>query len=248
MYPPLFVLKPVADNIWLADGPAVSYFGLPFPTRMTIIRLENGGIWLHAPVAFRPQLLAQVQQLGPIQHLVTPNWLHYAYLQEWQLACPDALVWLPPAVQQRALSRHLTQQADCELGFAPDSLAAAGWPAEVRFLLISAGAHQQNSSHQETVFFHQPSKTLILACLIENFELDKCPLWSRPLFWLAGNVDPDGKAPLDLRWRFRHHKGSLRSAVLQMLAWQPKRLILSHGRWYSGHVMAELLRAFRWVK
>lgn len=243
MYPPFFVLKAVADNIWLADGPTVSHYGLPYPTRMTIIRLENGGIWLHSPVAFRPQLLAQIQQLGPIQHLVAPNWLHYAYLQEWQQACPEALVWLTPAVQNRALSRHLTLQADYTLGFSVDSAAATKWPVEVRTLLVSAGAVRQ-----ETVFFHRPSKTLLLSDLIENFELEKCPLWSRPLFLLAGNVDPDGKAPLDLRWSFRHGKGTLRRAVLQMLAWQPTRLLMTHGRWYPDHAMAELLRAFRWVR
>lgn len=241
-YPPLFVLKTVADNIWLADGPAISFYGLPFPTRMTIIRLDNGGLWLHSPIAFRPQLLAQIQQLGPVQHLVAPNWLHYAYLQEWQQACPTALVWLSPGVQQRALSRHLQLHGDFELGFSPDSVAATQWPQDLYTLLVGG-----SKVHQEVVFFHPASKTLILTDLIENFELEKCPLWSRPLFWLAGNYDPDGKAPLDMRWSFRNGKAALRLAVQQMLAWQPKRLILAHGRWYPDNAVAELLRAFRWV-
>lgn len=242
MYAPLFVIKTVADNIWLADGPAISFYGLPFPTRMTIVRLDNGGLWLHSPIAFRPQLLAQIQQLGPVQHLVAPNWLHYAYLPEWQQACPTALVWLSPGVQQRALSRHLQLHGDFDLGFTTDSLAATQWPQDLCTLLVGG-----SKVHQEVVFFHPASRTLILTDLIENFELEKCPLWSRPLFWLAGNYDPDGKAPLDMRWSFRKGKVALRLAVQQMLAWQPKRLILAHGRWYPDNAVAELLRAFRWV-
>ena len=242
MYPPLFVLKPVAADIWLVDGPAISFYGLPFPTRMTIVQLKDGGIWLHSPVAFRPHLLAQIQQLGPIQHLVAPNWLHYAYLPEWQQACPKALVWLSPGVKERAESRQLALHGDYALGFAAESTAAERWPEDLLSLQVKG-----SSLHQEVVFFHIQSKTLILTDLIENFELEKCPLWARPLFWLAGNYDPDGKAPADMRWSFRHGKGPLRIALQQMLAWQPKRIILAHGRWYPDNAVAELTRAFRWV-
>jgi hypothetical protein len=32
-----------------------------------------------------------------------------------------------------------------------------------------------------------------------------------------------------------------------MLAWQPERVILAHGRWYQHNGTAELRRAFRWL-
>jgi hypothetical protein len=32
-----------------------------------------------------------------------------------------------------------------------------------------------------------------------------------------------------------------------MMAWQPERVILAHGRWYEENAAAELRRAFRWV-
>jgi hypothetical protein len=39
----------------------------------------------------------------------------------------------------------------------------------------------------------------------------------------------------------------LRAAVETMLAWQPERIILAHGRWYPENAQAELHRAFRWL-
>jgi len=55
----------------------------------------------------------------------------------------------------------------------------------------------------EVDFFHRPSRTLILADLIENFELKRIRSWLvRWLVRLGGAVDPDGKAPVDLRLSF----------------------------------------------
>ena len=50
-YEPLFWLKPVAPNVWIADGGWIGFYGLPFPTRMTVIRLADGSIWVHSPIA-----------------------------------------------------------------------------------------------------------------------------------------------------------------------------------------------------
>jgi hypothetical protein len=32
-----------------------------------------------------------------------------------------------------------------------------------------------------------------------------------------------------------------------MIAWNPERIILAHGRWYRDNAVAELKRAFRWL-
>lgn len=52
-YEPINRLRPVADDLWIVDGPEIRmrYFGLrlPFTTRMTIIRLSDGRLWVHSP-------------------------------------------------------------------------------------------------------------------------------------------------------------------------------------------------------
>ena len=48
LYEPVNTLKPVADDVWIVDGPEIQmsypylpFFKLPFPTRMTIVRLAT---------------------------------------------------------------------------------------------------------------------------------------------------------------------------------------------------------------
>ena len=100
---------------------------------------------------------------------------------------------------------------------------------------------------REIDFFHYASRTLILTDLIENIETAKM----RGGFWklmmkLAGNSDPDGKAPIDMRTTFTD-RDAARESLKQLLAWQPTRIILAHGRCYMDNAEAELRRAFRWL-
>ncbi len=74
-YEPLNTPKPVADNIWVVDGEAISFYGLPFTTRMTIVRLSNGDLFIHSPIALTKALRQQVELLGTVRHLVSPNWI-----------------------------------------------------------------------------------------------------------------------------------------------------------------------------
>jgi len=52
-YPPLNTLKPVADEVWIVDGPMIRFgipgFKMPFPTRATIIRLAGKDLFVHSP-------------------------------------------------------------------------------------------------------------------------------------------------------------------------------------------------------
>lgn len=246
-YEPLLTLKPVAPGLWICDGPLVSFYGLPFPTRMTLVALEGGGLFVHSPVALSPALLAELRALealaGPVAHLIAPNWIHYAHIPAWQQAFPQALTHAAPKVEARAADYGLPLKVDHPLGDA----APEAWAGQLDQLLVRG-----SDVHQEVVFFHRASRTLILTDLIENFEPHHCPAWTRPLLALAGTRDPDGKAPLDMRLSFRFGEGGrgmalLRAALEQMLAWEPERLLLAHGRWYPEGGAAELRRAFRWA-
>ncbi|MCB1397678.1 MAG: DUF4336 domain-containing protein [Rhodobacter sp.] len=237
-YEPLNTLKPVAEDLWIADGPAIRFYGMPFPTRMTVVRLPDGGIWLHSPIAPDPGLVAQVRELGPVQHLVAPNWIHYAFLPGWQALEPGAVVWAAPGVAERAASRGVALRIDRSL----EGAGAAAFAGAVEPLLVPG-----SPVHREVVFWHRASRTLIVTDLIENFERRALPAWMVPLAWMGGILDPDGKAPADMRATFRGGRAALRGAVARMLDWAPERVILAHGRWYPSGGVDEVRRAFRWV-
>ena len=237
-YEPLNTLKPVAENIWVVDGEAISFGGLPYTTRMTIVRLENGDLFLHSPIAITDELKAAVAALGTIKHLVSPNWIHYFYMAGWSDEFPDAIVWASPGVRKRAIKFKVPLQFDRDLG----EHAEEPWAGQIEQIIVGG-----NIIHHEVVFFHKASKTLILTDLIENFEAKHIPGWFRPLAWMTGILDPDGRAPVDMRIGFLFGKKKVRAAAQTMLAWQPEKVIVSHGRWYDKDGVTELKRAFRWA-
>ena len=243
LYEPINTLKPVAPALWIVDGPIVHMaaplgMSAPFPTRMTLVRLPDGGLWCHSPVEPDAGLFDAIDALGPVRHLVSPNKLHYAHIAAWKRRYPEAVAWASPGVRQRAASQRIEVAFDAELEDAPPA-AWAGTLDQLRF--------KGSRAIEEVVFLHRPSATLVLADLIENFEADRL---DTPMRWIArfgGVLAPDGKTPLDMRLTYLGHKAAARACFERMLAWQPRRIILAHGRCFMHDGEAELRRAFAWL-
>ncbi len=93
-YEPINQLKPVANDLWIVDGREIRmrYFGLriPFTTRMTIVRLPDGRLWVHSPTEPTTELCREIRALGPVGFLVSPSRLHTTWLLAWQRHWPDA--------------------------------------------------------------------------------------------------------------------------------------------------------------
>lgn len=238
-YAPLNTLKPFAENVWIVDGPeiAMHYLGmtLPFPTRMTIVRLRSGELWVHSPIAWDDSLALDIARLGPVAWLVAPNTLHYEYLPEWQRRFPAARSFGPAAL---ANSKRHAMRIDEALTATPPEC----WESQFDLCLVPG------TILTEVDFFHCASKTLIITDLIENFEKGRVRRpWLRRAMQVFGAADPDGKAPYDMQLTFLGHRSEVRASVERMIAWQPERIIIAHGRCYERNGVRELERAFRWV-
>ena len=233
-YEPQNKLIPVGEDIWIADGPVLRWKGFPFPTRMTVVRLEDGALWLHSPIAPEDDLVAEIERLGRIGHLVSPNKIHHVSIGAWAHRFPSALTWASPGVRARSTVRF-----DRDLADRPP----AEW-AKTIDQRIARGSRAM----EEVVFFHKPSQTLILADLIENFEAGRLHgRLARLIAGMGGVLAPDGKAPLDLRLSFLGGKSEMRRTVDWMLACAPERIVIAHGKWFDKEGTAEVARAFAWV-
>ena len=111
LYDPINVLKPMGPDIGIVDGP-VEYLTvggvrlpLPFTTRMTVVRLSTGDLFLHSPIKFDQALASELQRMGTIRHLVSPNQFHYAHIGEWSKAFPHAIPWASPDLGKQRRSR-----------------------------------------------------------------------------------------------------------------------------------------------
>lgn len=230
-YEPLNVPKPFGTDLWIVDGPHIRFYGLPFSTRMTIVRLPSGGLWVHSPIRADEALFAAVEALGPVTHIVAPNAIHYAALPDWQARYPQAKAWVAPGVRARAASRRV------EIGPAEELGLEACWEGVLQGHLVTG-----SKVLQEMVFFHAPSRCLVLTDFIENFDPAKLPWLMGKLVALAGIVRPDGRMPPDMRATF--DKAALRGHVETMLSWQPERAVMSHGEPWQSDATARLRRAF----
>ncbi|ARN80169.1 DUF4336 domain-containing protein [Methylocystis bryophila] len=220
-------------EIWTADGPSVSFFSFPYPTRMALIRLGDGGLFVWSPVALTAELRAEVEALGPPKFLVSPNKLHHLFLGEWKAAFPEAKLLASPGLRRRR--KDLVFDAD--LDDAPDP----GWAEDIDQVLFKGSVIMS-----EAVFFHHASRTAIFADLIENLPRDSVKGWRAVVARLDGVVEPNPGAPREWRLSFLDRKAA-RAALSRILAWKIERVLIAHGAPREHDAKAFVRRAFAWL-
>jgi hypothetical protein len=226
LYKPINVYKRRAANIGIVDGP-FEYFTvagirmpIPFTTRMTVVRLRNGDLFLHSPIKYDESLAAELRSIGTVRHLVSPNQWHYAHIGEWQRAFPGAITWASPGVRQRARARHIEVDFTRELGPQPPD----EWREEIDQTLVPGGIFK------EFVFFHKASRTLILTDVIMNLELDKIDEPWRTFAKLAGMYHPHGQIFFGMRLPLLIQRRKAKAAFEKIRSWEPEAILLAHGR------------------
>ena len=70
------MLKEFGPSIYSADGPSVSFFGFPYPTRMAVVRLSNGSAWVWSPVALSDDLVEGMVEGRALRAGVKRDGLH----------------------------------------------------------------------------------------------------------------------------------------------------------------------------
>lgn len=241
LYEPINVYKPLAPNIGIVDGPfeyltvAGIRLPMPFTTRMTVVRLANGDLVLHSPIAFKAALADDLRSKGAIRHLVSPNQFHYAHIREWADAFPNAITW------GSAQAYKLAQLRRIDLRFAAhlSEVAPVEWKDEMDQTLVPGGIFR------EFAFFHLNSKTLILTDTIINIELHKINQPWRFATWLTGMHYPLGQVFFGMRLPQVLQRRRTRAAFAKIRAWRPERIVLSHGRCFDENAAETVHRIFR---
>lgn len=233
-YAPLHTLKPFAPALWIVDGPALPYrlggVDIPCPTRMTLVQLPDGTLWVHSPIEPSDELTRTLLTLGPVAHIVVPNGLHTTHATRWTSDHPSARVHAPPlgAKAGGVLPPYSTLDAPPpEWGGAFDMIVLRG----VGFI--------------EAVFLHVPSRTMIVTDLMQRFEEERVagPL-ARFLLRTGGATGPDAGPSIEVRAALLPHRRALRTATARMLAWRPERIVIAHGPCIEEDAVGAIERAF----
>lgn len=227
------MLTEVDRDIWIADGPSVPFLGVPYPTRMTVVRLAHGNLWVCSPIQLDDRLRAAIHALGPVRHLVSPNKLHHLHLREWACIWPDARLYASPGLARRR--RDLSFHA--ELGDEPDP----AWVADID-QVIFRGSFVMD----EVVFLHRASQTAIFTDLVQRFDPTTLRGWRRAMMTWDGLVGPHGSTPREWRLSF-WNRAAARRAKAKVLGWNPRRAIIAHGAWIQDDTREVLARALGWI-
>jgi hypothetical protein len=226
-------LQPVAEGIWTQAGDRLRLAGIPFDTRAVVVRLPGGGLWLHSPVCPTPARVAALAALGPVAHVVAPNRIHGAFTADWAARAPGAKVWVSP----RFPDRHPGIRHDALLGDTPPP----DWSGTLDQCLFAGHAWLD-----EVVFLHRPSRSLIVADLLQRHDpAREAPLW-RVLKGAFGLMAPGGGVPPDLRLTFRD-RAAARAARDRILGWAFDRILLPHSVPVETGGKAVFARAFAWL-
>lgn len=210
-----------SENVWIADGPTVSFFGFPYPTRMVVVKLGDGSLWINSPVEATREQAMQLAQLGPVAHLVSPTRLHDWRLEQWAQHFPHAHVWKADAL---------------------NDTPPPAWQSDLDQLIFRG-----SRVLSEAEFFHRPSRTLIMGDFIQNFQPEPGHALRNAFLRFGGIMQ--GGMPCDLRTSFagKRHMALARESFRRILAWDFDKLILAHGACIEADAKPFVQRSLHWL-
>lgn len=221
-------------NIWTLDGPNVRDMGIWFTTRMTVIKLSDGSLWVESPVPVPSRALDRIQKFGLPRYLVAATPRHVWRLKEWHKLFPQAQLWAPKASPFTLKKENLPFTGILGEVSAP-------WSDDLDQL-----AFKGNPLIEEILFYHRKSRTVILGDLIQIHSLAKGKFFHNTLLKFLGVASPLGGVGLDVRLTFIHRKLA-RQSLEKLISWDFDKLIIAHGACIEKDAKSFVKRAFRWL-
>ena len=224
------MLQKIGEELWVADHD-FKMMGIALGTRTTVIRLGDGGLFLHAPGPLSPELIEAINALGPVRCLVAPNDFHHLFVQENRLAWPNASVHVSaglPAKRPDLASASV-------LGDTPPDL----WDGEIEQVWMR-GAPKVN----EVVFFHSLSRTLVLTDLAFNVIN---PSSFRVRVFMRINGASGRLATSRLLKSMYRDRALGRVSAEKIFDWDFDRILLCHGDVVEADAKAKLKAEFAWL-
>ncbi len=208
-------LTPIVDGQLYSARAHLRFYGLPMGTRMTVVKLPDGRLWVHSPITL-DTVKDDLDALGEVAYVVAPNFIHHLYVGPFLDAYPDAQLFMSPRLMGKRAD--LAARGGLELG---DEVPEGTWEG-----VLSQAPARGSKVMDEVVFVHHPTRTLLLCDLLECVHAS-APAWVRVVGRLAGIYERPGP-PVDMKMSFSDHAAT-RAFVDRVLAWDFDRVVMAHG-------------------
>lgn len=224
------MLEQIGEEIWSAPQP-LKLIGADIGTRTVIVRLSDGGLWVHSPARLFPDLRAAVDQLGPVRHIVAPSRFHHLFFRQWSDAYPEALKYGPPGLEKK--------RPDLKFDHLLDE-ATLPWSAEIGKELLEGVPEAC-----EYDFFHHRSRTLIIT--------DAFFYIPSPAGWWSGvvaSLNGVSKFPTQSRVfrSFMKDRAAVAASFERMAEWPMENMTLCHHWVVRGDALAVFRKGTAWLR
>lgn len=217
-------LTNLAPDLWIATRSFTNELGV-VTSRMTVVRLKDRRILVHSPVSIEPGLRSEVENLGQVAALIAPNLFHHQFLSEWRSAFPEAKAFCVPGLAEK--------RSDFKFDGVLEDVSPPEWRGQVDQLLIKG-----MPEYGEVVFFHRPSRTLVVSDLVFNYSPAQAA------------SDPGGADGLGPHSRIRSaisDPNALRDSIENVFRWPFDRVVVSHGQIVESDGHARFRKGFAFL-
>jgi hypothetical protein len=222
-------LTSLAPDLWVATRPLKLAVG-DIGTRMTIVRLPDGGLFLHSPVRLDDETRRGLDAIGPVRCVVAPSKVHHFFVGDYASAYPSARLFAPPGLAEK--------RKDLRFHAVLGDEAPPEWRGAIEQCLVR-GAPLMN----EVVFLHGASRTLLLTDLA--FNMVQPPRGRARVFcWVVG---ANGFGPHRIIRLGIRDRAAAGASLQRILAWDFDRVIVTHGEVLESGGKAAMTRAFAFL-
>jgi hypothetical protein len=165
-------------------------------------------------VSLDTRLRLELEQLGEISFIVSPNKLHNLTLAQYRAAFPAAKLFVPPGLPERLPGLSF----DGVLSEEP----VAAWSPDLEHVLTRG-----NVFFAEALFLHRPSCTLLVGDLVERIGPGVASPFARGLARLFG-VRSHPMASPEFRY-YTTDPQAFGESIAEILQWPIERVFLCHG-------------------
>ena len=220
------MLKSWTPDLFTVDHELRLGLGIPFPARMTVVRLPDRSLALVSAVAIDDALAADLARLGPVSHVVAPSRMHDRHLAAAHARYPEARLLAADGLAEKHPALPLEPLVPSRYPALRDALEG----------ILIEGAPRLS----ETELFHRPSGTLVVTDLVFNVET---PAFATGL--LLRTTGTHGRLAQSRVWSFVVEDRARARASCDRLAELPiERVIVAHGAVLDGETAkARLLAA-----
>ncbi|KAL5230145.1 hypothetical protein ABZP36_028921 [Zizania latifolia] len=155
----------VKGRIWLFEQEqALGFSSVSTNTRMTVVKLKSGGLWVHAPIAPTKECIQLLKELdAPVEHIVLPTFAyeHKVFFGPFTRKFPKAQIWVAPRQWSWPINLPLEFFGIFRSKPLIDEDEDTPWAGEIEQKVLSS-PEVGIGPYVEVAFYHKPSRTLLV--------------------------------------------------------------------------------------